>query len=626
MTITSEQLHELADTVQAAPAAPGTHRNGTAPPLTDILDAAGISYRPQPPDANGITWYHLDSPSCPFHEDDGLHRCGVGQKLPDGPFAAKCFHNRGEGKGWQEFKATLSLNMGHNGATPGHNAGYGSDRSQTDGGADSRAEPVVLHSLDEVIATFRRWIYLPDPAPLIVALATYLANRLPGDPLWLLVIGPSGDGKTTILQAFTDLSDVHFASVLTEAALLSGTPKREQQHGARGGLLRVIGDYGILIAKDFTSVLAMNRDTRAALLAALREIFDGRWDRHVGTDGGRTLSWTGKLGFLAGVTPAIDAHHGVMATMGQRFVCIRTSTDNAEQQALRAMQQVGREEAMRRELATALRGFLEPLTSTDPFPALADIDAAQLVALGQLVARARSAVERESGSHDITLIPAAEAPTRLAQALRKLLLCMERLGVDEPERWRILNRVARDTIPEPRQGALLALGAAGDAATTTDIAIAIRHPTATTRRTLEDLAAHGVAVRVAAAGNGKADRWHVADWARGTVSLLSVHMRKARSNGGEQDATSRTPTDIWETPEPRGCWRCKAALDTEDAERCDGCGWYRCPTCGACGPECEAPSTTPPACWVRNCPNAATFSAPNGSNWCADHGSDEPPE
>ena len=37
----------------------------------------------------------------------------------------------------------------------------------------------------------------------------------------------------------------------------------------------------------------MNRDTRAEVLAALREVYDGRWSRNVGTDGGRTLDWTG---------------------------------------------------------------------------------------------------------------------------------------------------------------------------------------------------------------------------------------------------------------------------------------------------------------------------------------------
>ena len=34
---------------------------------------------------------------------------------------------------------------------------------------------------------------------------------------------------------------------------------------------------------------------RAGVLAALREIHDGRWERNLGTDGGRSLAWTGRL-------------------------------------------------------------------------------------------------------------------------------------------------------------------------------------------------------------------------------------------------------------------------------------------------------------------------------------------
>jgi DNA-binding IclR family transcriptional regulator len=46
---------------------------------------------------------------------------------------------------------------------------------------------------------------------------------------------------------------------------------------------------------------------------------------------------------------------------------------------------------------------------------------------------------------------------------------------------------------------------------TTAIAGAIRYPTQTTRRTLEDLAAHGV-VKRAPQGQGKADLWRLSTW------------------------------------------------------------------------------------------------------------------
>lgn len=135
--------------------------------------------------------------------------------------------------------------------------------------------------LDEVCAVFKCWLYLPDTGPLLVVLAALVANLIPGDPVWLMLVGPSSGGKTEILNALAMLRHVCLAAVLTEASLLSGTSKRETAKEAKGGLLREIGPFGVLLLKDFTSILSMNRDPRAALLAALREIYDGSWTRHV---------------------------------------------------------------------------------------------------------------------------------------------------------------------------------------------------------------------------------------------------------------------------------------------------------------------------------------------------------
>ncbi len=75
--------------------------------LAEILQRARIEYREQPPDANGVTWYHLAQ--CPFHGDGRSFECGVGQKLPDGPYAGHCFHPEGKDRGWQDFKRALGL-------------------------------------------------------------------------------------------------------------------------------------------------------------------------------------------------------------------------------------------------------------------------------------------------------------------------------------------------------------------------------------------------------------------------------------------------------------------------------------------------------------------------------------
>src|SRR5205823_6149122 len=108
-----------------------------------------------------------------------------------------------------------------------------------------------------------------------------------------------------ILRALHGLPDIYMPSTLTESSLLSGTARDSRAQGASGGLLRQIGPFGILIFKDFTSIINMNRDARSAVLAALREIHDGRWTRYLGVDGGTDLTWMGKLGFIAGCTTAI---------------------------------------------------------------------------------------------------------------------------------------------------------------------------------------------------------------------------------------------------------------------------------------------------------------------------------
>ena len=133
----------------------------------------------------------------------------------------------------------------------------------------------------------------------------------------MLLVGPPGGGKTEVLTAIYPLHDTRPVGTFTEAALLSGTPKREKAADATGGLLREIGDFRILVCKDFGTVLSMHREARGRALAALREIYDGGWTRDVGTDGGRKLPWSGKVGLVGGCTPTIDRHHVVMGAMGE---------------------------------------------------------------------------------------------------------------------------------------------------------------------------------------------------------------------------------------------------------------------------------------------------------------------
>jgi hypothetical protein len=96
--------------------------------------------------------------------------------------------------------------------------------------------------LQATVAEFRKHLDLADPGPLLVALATVAANRIDGDPVWLLQVGPPSSGKTEILQSLTALTDIHSIGQVTEAGLLSGSSTKDVEPGASGGLLMKIGN------------------------------------------------------------------------------------------------------------------------------------------------------------------------------------------------------------------------------------------------------------------------------------------------------------------------------------------------------------------------------------------------
>ena len=399
------------------------------------------------------------------------------------------------------------------------------------------AAPSPLGGVEDTLAVFRKWLYLPDPGSVLASLGAYAANRLHGSPVWLLLVGAPGSGKTEPLSALARLPDAHLTGTLTEASLLSGTPKREKATGAKGGLLRELGDFGVIIAKDFTSVLNMSRDARASTLAALREIFDGSWTRHVGSDGGRTLTWHGKVGLIGAVTPTIDRAHAVTAAMGERFLYFRLPPIGAEAIAHTALRQRGSKAAlMRNELAEATAAVLARSEGREPRE-LSDAEEDDLVALATLVARVRSAVERDGYSREIELIPDPEVPTRLVLTLAQLLAGLDVIGVERADALNLVRWVARDSAPAIRLVLLDLLVAESEPLETTEVGAKLRYPSSTVRRALEDVEAHGLAERIVE-GKGKAHLWLASRWTRTHWPVLddlsrnsSLHAERERDRG-----------------------------------------------------------------------------------------------
>jgi hypothetical protein len=190
-----------------------------------------------------------------------------------------------------------------------------------------------------------------------VALATKLANDSPGDPVFTILVGPSSGAKTEIIRAFRDVPGVLSLGSLTPRTFASGfDPERASL------LAQLPSGTHMLTLKDLGTILSMSPNDRGELLQQLRDIFDGQFRRDWGTGKG-ALEWTGRLGLLAGATPAIEKEFSTLAALGERFLFSRMRVASRRFQARRALEVSGHEQQMRTEIRGAVAGVLAGLPS-----------------------------------------------------------------------------------------------------------------------------------------------------------------------------------------------------------------------------------------------------------------------
>jgi hypothetical protein len=236
----------------------------------------------------------------------------------------------------------------------------------------------------------------------------------------------------------------------------------------------------------------------------LREIYDGKWTRYIGTDGGKPLHWTGKLGLVFGCTGAIDTQYSVSDALGNRFLLSRL--EPGEGQLRWSLKHVGgKTSVMRRELADSVN-LLFAAPRPDP-QELCEHEIERLERVTELVVRLRGAVERDRYRRELDAIYGAEGPARLGLALERLLAGLDVLGVERKTAFDVIVSVALDSTPPLRRstyrllcGPLNPLNPPPPNAavlkiwTTKEVGEVMGLPSVTVRRGLEELTSYGLAV------------------------------------------------------------------------------------------------------------------------------------
>ena len=352
--------------------------------------------------------------------------------------------------------------------------------------------------------------FQPDLQAARIILATAYAHYIPGvKPVWMFVVGPPSSGKTSItVEAISGLTGMFGdgqtwgkAKVMEDydAMVPGGMEKNtnvqrkvnesvnvlstintntfiSHQMGVKNpGLLEQIGrgDYTLeangqrkistgnllVLVPDFTVMASMSREKRGEVMGQLRRIYDGAFEKKVGTE--LTKIWEGKMTLLAATTPIIDKYTSIDSSLGERFIQINWRQARAKHgRAAFAIKrcELGLDGSDRmQELVRQLFG-----EATHAKRALTDAQRTRLDALSDLTSIGRTSVYGQIQEHRgfvVTDVSTPETPFRLGLQFYSQLCGLACLGLhDDPTEQDIQDilRVGIETLPTYRSVVLQA--------------------------------------------------------------------------------------------------------------------------------------------------------------------------
>jgi hypothetical protein len=334
-----------------------------------------------------------------------------------------------------------------------------------------------------------------------VAAATMVANQFDAGPLWLFLNGPPSHAKTEVLDSMKGHPGIESMSAITKHTFISGKNKKTKSGEIKNcSLLFQLNDKLILI-KDFTTILSLHANDRTEIYSQLREIYDGAYKKAFGT--GDVVSWQGKIGILAAVTPAIDRQLSVNALLGERFLHYRVFGDNRLAAARCALKHTTGTARPRHAFREAMVSFLHQFDNLDRVDVSIDANMDdKLATLACFCSSARASVIRNRFDRTLEAMPEAEGPARLAKQFKLLATALAvvrgQSKIDE-DIYQLIAKVARDTMPRLRLVALEAMRRLNQREenwyTTKEIALEGGLPTTTAKLKLENMHVLGLLER-----------------------------------------------------------------------------------------------------------------------------------
>jgi len=387
---------------------------------------------------------------------------------------------------------------------------------------------LTMQSLKDNVGKF---LLLEDDGVIDATIGTVIANKLDLDAVWLMVVGASSTGKTELLNPLFGLPFIIPISDLTVNTFASGF----NMGGGKQASLLMRYQNGILVFKDFTSILSKSRETRDTIMSQMREIYEGKYNKQTGT--GQEINWTGKMGCLAAATDAVYIELANSTQMGQRFIYYNMQAPNRRKAAKRAQQNASRSAEMREALTTQYTDYITHVIDNInegrvEYEAPAEIED-EMLDVADFSCLARSPVHTDFKTGHIDSKPDKEGPGRVVKQLMAMSGAFMAINQSErldspglegatknmiitPHQRRVITRCAYDSIPSMRRHVLKLLAKYRGGVNTAAAAVELNMPSESLKKYLYQINALEICDRKLEGGN-KGHRWKMKDEAHRKV-------------------------------------------------------------------------------------------------------------
>ena len=277
-------------------------------------------------------------------------------------------------------------------------------------------------TLEDVYHKYGEHIHLEDTNRIDIVLATALSKKLNGIPIWLILVGASGDAKTLQLNALAGF-DTFYIQKMTPRTLVNGFQEKDKYPDLAPKL-----NNKLVVIRDFATLMKLPPHDKAEIWGQLRDLYDG----FAGTTSGMgtDVKYEGlKITLLAGSTPAIDTQILVHQDLGTRELIYRLDGNEDKDDVMnRCMDNEMNEDKIKKELNEVTVNFLKNIKINRFELTKEQSDELKNMALYVSYMRATASYDGYSNYLLTNVVP--EEPTRIIKQLKRLFICLKSLSPD----------------------------------------------------------------------------------------------------------------------------------------------------------------------------------------------------